>query len=412
MTERDAGGDKPDKAAEAVPIEVWGSISDEIRTAEKYFKSSDYEKRVLAQAAIIRASTFGVENPEAGQILSRLFRVREEEDDIPELASLHRANENVRKSLERLSDLTGGIHEVFMDLNPDGYISLINDAITPITGLGADAFLDMNISQIVDPDDAERVTNAFKEAEDGVIKPLDFRINDINGNAKWLQATSNMLRDEGEPCGFVVALRDITLSKEQQIELEEKNAKLAAAVEKLEEVKQELEDKSEHDALTGLYNPGRAKEELEFLRKEGRRMVHYPVSILFIDADNFKDINDGPGGHDAGDAALQDIASLIRCGKSRREDFLARYGGDEFIFILRHTSYQVAQKVVERINNAFMGHRLDRNTPLSVSIGVATATKSKGLYSARSRAEARMYDQKRTKKGEISVDELRPILEE
>lgn len=399
MTEPGSGRDNSDNVTDINPKLSRDPITSELSTAAEFFKSPDRGERILAAEAITRALELGVENPQEGIRLSKLLRVRAiaEALGLTQDTGLHRADEQVKRSIERLRDLTGSIHEVFIDLDPDGYISQVNDAITPITGLEAKDLVDINLSQIVNSEDAEKVTNALKGAKDGVIEPIDFRIDDVQGRTKWVSATSSMLRDDGEPCGFIVTLRDITNEKELQMQIEAKNDELARKNAELAEINAILTDENKHDALTGLYNQPRAKQELEMLRKEGRRMGKYPVSILYIDADNFKQINDTQG-HEAGNEALQTIARLISCGKSREEDFVARYGGDEFVFIMQQTANEVAQNVVERINNAFLGHNIQSDEYLSVSIGLQTAKNSKSINATFQGAEESMYGKKRDKK--------------
>jgi two-component system cell cycle response regulator len=103
------------------------------------------------------------------------------------------------------------------------------------------------------------------------------------------------------------------------------------------------------DGLTGLHNHGYFRSFLELEIKRSQRQKH-PISLLLLDLDNFKQINDRLG-HLTGDRILTQVAKIIR--KNIREiDFPARYGGEEFAVLLPYTGIKEAQDVAERIREA------------------------------------------------------------
>jgi two-component system cell cycle response regulator len=126
------------------------------------------------------------------------------------------------------------------------------------------------------------------------------------------------------------------------------------------------------DKLTGAYNRGYLQHYLKNeLMKSDRH--HHPVSLLMIDIDDLKIVNDTYG-HLAGDRLLKEIASELR--KCIREiDVLARYGGDEFTIILTHTSKENAAPIADRIRrvieNLAVAVTDQAVVTASVSIGVA-----------------------------------------
>ncbi|WNL44625.1 sensor domain-containing diguanylate cyclase [Dyella sp. BiH032] len=140
----------------------------------------------------------------------------------------------------------------------------------------------------------------------------------------------------------------------------------------MEEERAKLEVHSVTDALTGLLNRRAfdARLEQEFARA---RREHVPAALILLDADGFKDYNDRFG-HPAGDAALRQLAVLLR-ESCRDYDFVARYGGEEFAVILPGTPREAALVIAERIRRtvqrAAWPHR-----PLTVSEGVAVVRPS------------------------------------
>jgi diguanylate cyclase (GGDEF)-like protein len=104
------------------------------------------------------------------------------------------------------------------------------------------------------------------------------------------------------------------------------------------------------DPLTGLYNR-RAFEEIAYREIAGASRTGNPVSVLVLDIDRFKQVNDKYG-HTAGDGVLKAVADTLRDGL-RTEDFLCRWGGDEFCALLPRAKRDQAQNVAERVLKAF-----------------------------------------------------------
>jgi two-component system cell cycle response regulator len=128
-----------------------------------------------------------------------------------------------------------------------------------------------------------------------------------------------------------------------------------------------------YDGLTGLHNQTYFKKFLEMEIKRAERQ-RYPLGLMIIDIDDFKNINDRFG-HLAGDLIIKDLAQLIK--KNIREvDLSARYGGDEFVVILPYTDRNETVQIIERIQKAVAGYRereeiLLQQEVLTLSFGVA-----------------------------------------
>ncbi len=143
-------------------------------------------------------------------------------------------------------------------------------------------------------------------------------------------------------------------------------------VDDLAEINKELEELAVIDEMTGLRN---FREFQRRLKSEWQRAERYkiPLSLILFDLDHFKRVNDTMG-HQAGDRALQEFATLVT-GGARANDVAARYGGEEFAIILPHTAEEMALRVAERIRRAVKEFVFleDRNPiHITVSGGVAT----------------------------------------
>jgi len=192
----------------------------------------------------------------------------------------------------------------------------------------------------------------------------------------------------GEPL-YIALVRDITEKKEAEQRLQQFNQQLEQRVtERTEELAQsneklrheiherikaqhELSHLAHHDSLTGLPNRAMFHQHLEIMLhhalRHGRRLA-----LMFMDLDGFKNINDTQG-HEAGDRLLIEIAERMRACV-RKEDMLARMGGDEFTILLNELKHDedaslVANKLIEAVNRPVrIGEQLCH---VGISIGIS-----------------------------------------
>lgn len=147
---------------------------------------------------------------------------------------------------------------------------------------------------------------------------------------------------------------------------------------KLQEDQSKLERLANHDGLTGLLN--RTSFNSEFDRLIAAHGPDRPLSVLMMDVDHFKNINDSFG-HQVGDDALRMVSAVVR-EKARQQDLVARYGGEEIIIALPDTRAETALAIAERLRMAISARPLDDRAGdtlhLTVSIGVAELPRHAG----------------------------------
>lgn len=154
-----------------------------------------------------------------------------------------------------------------------------------------------------------------------------------------------------------------------------------------------LQYQSTHDFLTGLYNRQYFETEIERLQKSRQ----FPISILMIDVNGLKAINDTIG-HNAGDDLLRRAAQVLNT-VFRKEDLVARIGGDEFVAILPNSNSATAAQVIQRLKNSVNDNNRDypNEQALSLAVGVACGEENCSLNEVFKIADQAMYVDKRVK---------------
>lgn len=158
-----------------------------------------------------------------------------------------------------------------------------------------------------------------------------------------------------------------------------------------------LEHQATTDALTGLYNRRYLFDFLDSLSPAERNRT----SLIVLDIDDFKVINDTHG-HEFGDDILTTVADALRSAV-RSEELVARYGGDEFVVVVRDAEPQSALEIAHRIGTVLGGLVVDQVTP-RFSLGIASGDGGHGAESLFARADQELYRAKREGKCRISVE--------
>jgi diguanylate cyclase (GGDEF)-like protein len=170
---------------------------------------------------------------------------------------------------------------------------------------------------------------------------------------------------------------------------------------RLRRVNEQLHIKSQTDALTGLANRAALDGRFAVALEQARR-YHRPLSIVMLDIDHFKRIND-EFGHQTGDRVLREIAGLLQ-SCLRGTDAVGRWGGEEFLVLCPETNGQQAEVFAERICERVRAFSFGSGQPQSVSAGVAELGPADTADSLLRRADAALYRAKRDGRDRVCRD--------
>lgn len=154
-----------------------------------------------------------------------------------------------------------------------------------------------------------------------------------------------------------------------------------------------LHDEAMTDPLTGLLNRRGFYTLIEKWERE------QPLCVVAIDIDHFKKVNDWYG-HDAGDAVLVQIASLLR-DAGRSGDVISRFGGEEFILLLPFTALDAAARIAERMRKAVMATTFSYAGEITVSAGVASFEGHEEIDVVLRRADEALYEAKHAGRNKV-----------
>lgn len=181
-------------------------------------------------------------------------------------------------------------------------------------------------------------------------------------------------------------------------------ANLDTRIQGLQENLKDEQTKGRTDALTRLFNRGALDDKLPQLIDAGRT-TGQPVSVLMIDIDHFKRVNDTYG-HAAGDIVLANLGDALVRAFPRKSDFLARYGGEEFCVVLVNTTEADSRRLAERFLNQLRALEIpvdDQVLRITASIGAAEVHVGETAKSALQRADQALYVAKREGRDRVVV---------
>ncbi len=260
-----------------------------------------------------------------------------------------------RRSEERFTSLVQNSSDMVIVVDADSTVRWTSPSVERVLGTDPDALEGAKLLQIVHPQDKASVLQFLMNGartSDAPASLTEFRVRHSDGFWLYVEALLTNLLDDPNVRGLVLNTRDVSERKA----FEEQLARQAF-----------------RDPVTGLANRALFKDRVEHALERQVRDDH-PVSVLFMDLDDFKTINDSLG-HDAGDRMLGEVAErLRRC--LRAADTAARLGGDEFAILLEDVgeglgAADVAARILETLEAPF--HLGSKEVLVRASIGIAIA---------------------------------------
>ncbi|MCG7198818.1 sensor domain-containing diguanylate cyclase [Marinobacter pelagius] len=220
----------------------------------------------------------------------------------------------------------------------------------------------------------------------GLDHEADYRALHKEGHYVWIRDVVHVVRDEqGQVDALIGFMFDISDRKKTENEL--------AALQK------KLEEYSFKDGLTGVANRRMFDSAMQENWGHAVRNRH-PLSVILLDIDNFKQYNDLHG-HLRGDECLKRVGALLESAAKRPRDFVARFGGEEFVIILPETDSESAMKVAERCRSLLHQEQIphggsDTGPMVTVSVGVGTLTPTRddNIHEFLSLVDERLYEAK------------------
>lgn len=193
--------------------------------------------------------------------------------------------------------------------------------------------------------------------------------------------------------GFA-ARRRLRRSSALQASLRKLNATLQSQAD-------DLAQQARHDALSGALNRHGLTDALLSQTRQGDAQL-FPASLVFIDIDHFKQINDQHG-HAVGDQVIRCLADLVR-GQVQRQDLLTRWGGEEFLLLCQRTAGDEAVRVAERLRRSIAAANWPQGLKITCSFGVADWRRGQELDAVIRRADEAMYQAKRAGRDRVCAE--------
>lgn len=156
-------------------------------------------------------------------------------------------------------------------------------------------------------------------------------------------------------------------------------------------MQEKLTELAIRDPLTNAFNRRHMDSYLQEAIEETKRGFG-PASLMLLDIDNFKEINDALG-HETGDNVLKDMVQILHL-RQRRLDYVFRIGGEEFLVLLRNTSLQQAQVTAENLRQYVEKKKLHKDKTITISIGVAEYDGNESSDEWLARSDTHLYEAK------------------
>lgn len=250
-------------------------------------------------------------------------------------------------------------------MDVQGRIVDINPAMETFLDAPSSSFIGKNVSEAI---------NIWSESTEHLLTGLETRteLRLPHKTSRYLDLRVTPLYDSDQSLsGRLIIFRDITDRKEVEKDLRHALDRLQGQLIEIGLLQSQLREQAIRDALTNIFNRRYMEETLERELARAEREV-YPLCIVMMDIDHFKDVNDVYG-HAAGDTVLKKLADMLT-RQSRQGDFVCRFGGEEFVLVMPNIGIDVAtsraNSLLNSISSLFVSFG-KFNLTITVSMGVS-----------------------------------------
>ena len=251
-------------------------------------------------------------------------------------------------------------------LDSQGRIVDVNPAMKNFLDADPTSFLGRNVSEAL---------NIWTESTEHLFHGLETRteLRLPNKTSRYLDLRVTPLYNTDQRLsGRLIIFRDITDRKEVEKDLRYAMDRMQTQLIEIGLLQSQLREQAIRDALTNLFNRRYLEETLERELARAAREV-YPLCIVMLDIDHFKEVNDTYG-HEAGDLVLKTLAETVM-RQSRQGDFVCRFGGEEFILVMPNISIGVAKERAQSLHKSISSLYIPFgrfNLNITVSMGIST----------------------------------------
>ena len=309
-------------------------------------------------------------------------------------------------SRQKLLDIIPISHEFLIDQFKDAVIVVDRDMRVIDVNKSAESMLLVERESVIGKQ-GEKAIKSWKHLAPHFDQqsPLTIEIEQRGSLSKYLQTTISPLKNaQSDLIGWTIVCTDVTRRKTAEIALQKLNDRLEEQLITVQTLQAKLKEQAIRDALTGTFNreylDSTLQRELARAKRKGS-----PLSVIMIDIDCFKAINDTYG-HKAGDIVIKSVGSML-LKDSRECDYVCRFGGDEFIVVMPEMTEADAVKRAEKWRKLLKGkHVLFRHDAIAptISIGIAAyPSVDKGTQGLIDAADRAMYAAKDSGRDQVCV---------
>ena len=249
------------------------------------------------------------------------------------------ADEALRESEARFRFIAERSADIIWEMDSNFVFTYINGADERLRGFPASEVIGHSVEEILTPEamaQVRQVSAEHQKLRDAgeqtpyLLMELEQKCRD--GSTIWTEVhATNIVDTHGRRVGICGVTRDISARKRHEDALQAMNRRLEAQLREINLLQDKLKDQATRDGLTGLYNRRYLDETLEREMARAER-EGYPLALVMLDIDHFKNLNDSYG-HRAGDEVLRQLGEFLR-HHARAGDLPCRYGGEEFLLVL------------------------------------------------------------------------------